>query len=170
VTLVQHPANPILAPVPAHPWESRNVYNCGVINHDGKIVLIYRAQGTDHTISRLDYAESTDGVHFRRLPEPAFVPKTPDEIKGVDHGFSDVGPSRHRHSQSGQKDAAIFPGKVNGRYVVFHRIPPSIWIAHSDDLDTWGDEREIMKPRPDSFDDWKLGAGGRRSRPSSAGS
>jgi predicted GH43/DUF377 family glycosyl hydrolase len=66
--LWRHPENPILEPVPGHPWESRNVYNCGVINHNGKIVLIYRAEGTDHTISRSGYAESTNGVHFRRLP------------------------------------------------------------------------------------------------------
>lgn len=180
--LLRHPANPILEPIPGHPWESRNVCNCGVITHDGKIVLIYRAQGGESNVSRLGYTESTDGLHFERRPEPVFAPETPEEIKGVEdprltvldgrvqmlytawspesipwrcqvarasttdfrtwqrHGIVIPGPDN--------KDAAIFPAKVAGRYVAFHRIPPSIWIARSDDLDTWGDEREIMKPRP----------------------
>lgn len=188
--LTRHPDNPILEPIPSHSWESRNVCNCGVIAHDGKIVLVYRAQGDDYPVSRLGHAESDDGVHFRRLPDPVFVPETPEESKGVEdprltkldgrvqmlytawspeaiqvarastmdfrawqrHGIVIPGPDN--------KDAALFPEQVGGRSVAFHRIPSSIWIARSDDLNTWGDEREIMKPRPGHFDAWKLGAGG----------
>jgi predicted GH43/DUF377 family glycosyl hydrolase len=58
------------------------------------------------------------------------------------------------------KDAALFPRKVNGRYCAFHRIPSSMWIAWSDDLVTWGDYQRIMDPRPGCYDDWRLGAGG----------
>ena len=36
------------------------------------------------------------------------------------------------------KDAALFPEKIGGRYVMFHRIPPAIWLAYSDDLITLG--------------------------------
>lgn len=188
--LTRHPANPILKPVPEHPWESRNVYNAAVIEHEGRIVLLYRAQGMASDISRLGYAVSDDGVHFERLDEPVFVPETPDETQGVEdprltlidgrfemfytawspdniqvarasttdfrtwerHGIAFAGPDN--------KDAALFPKKVNGRYVAFHRIPPSIWIAYSDDLETWGDYQEIMAPRPGHYDDLKLGAGG----------
>ena len=32
------------------------------------------------------------------------------------------------------KDAIIFPEKIDGKYVIYHRIEPSIWIAYSDDL------------------------------------
>ncbi len=77
--LTRHPENPILEPIPGHAWESRNLCNCGVITDDGPYVLIYRAQGGDSDISRLGFAESADGVHFTRLPEPVFVPATPDE-------------------------------------------------------------------------------------------
>jgi predicted GH43/DUF377 family glycosyl hydrolase len=58
------------------------------------------------------------------------------------------------------KDAAIFPEKIGGRYVMFHRIPPSIWLAYSDDLLHWGDYQKIMDPRPGNWDDLKIGAGG----------
>ena len=82
--LTRHPANPILEPIPEHPWESRNVYNAAVIEHEGRIVLIYRAQGTANDISRLGHAVSNDGVHFERSPEPVFVPETADEAQGVE--------------------------------------------------------------------------------------
>lgn len=165
-----------------------------MITDDGRIVLIYRAQGGDSDISRLGFAESADGVHFTRLPEPVFVPETPDEITGVEDPrltlldgrvqmlYTAWSPeaipwrcqiARASTTDFGKwerdgivipgpdnKDAALFPDKVAGRYVAFHRIPSSIWIARSDDLTTWGDEREIMAPRPGCFDAWKLGAGG----------
>jgi predicted GH43/DUF377 family glycosyl hydrolase len=188
--LDRHPANPILEPIPDHSWEARNVFNCGVLDHEGKVVLIYRGQGWDTDVSHLGYAESDDGVAFTRLPEPVFSPETPDEVNGVEdprltvldgriqmlytawspeaiqvgrasttdfhtwqrHGIAFPGPDN--------KDAALFPRKVNGRYVAFHRIPPSMWVAYSDDLVTWGDYQEIMAPREGCYDDLKLGAGG----------
>jgi beta-1,2-mannobiose phosphorylase / 1,2-beta-oligomannan phosphorylase len=190
VKLTRHPANPILKPIPEHPWESRNVFNNAVTQVGEKIILLYRGQGTENDISRLGYAESTDGVNFTRLPEPVFVPETPDEVQGVEdprltwldgrcqmlytawspqsiqvarasttdfhtwerHGIAFAGPDN--------KDAALFPAKIDGRYVAFHRIPRSIWLAYSDNLTTWTDYVEIMQPRHDAFDNLKLGAGG----------
>jgi len=188
--LVRHPANPILEPIAGHRWESRTVFNCGVINHGEEIVLIYRGQGHENNISRLGYAASKDGVRFERLPGPVFVPETPDEALGVEdprltlldgriqmlytawspqniqvarasttdfktwerHGVVLAGPDN--------KDGALFPRKINGRYCAFHRIPKSMWVAWSDDLETWGDYAKIMDPRPGYYDDLKLGAGG----------
>lgn len=51
------------------------------------------------------------------------------------------------------KDASLFPQKINGKYVMFHRRPPDIWISYSDDLKHWGDHRVVMKALPDS--DWE---------------
>jgi predicted GH43/DUF377 family glycosyl hydrolase len=188
--LIRHPDNPILQPIAGHPWESRNVFNCGVINHGNEVVLVYRGQGLGSDVSRLGYAWSSDGVHFERLPDPVFAPETLDEQNGVEdprltmldgriqmlytawspqniqvarastldfrtwdrHGIVFPGPDN--------KDAALFPRKVNGRYVAFHRIPSSMWIAWSDDLETWDDYQRIMDSRPDCYDNLKLGAGG----------
>ena len=58
------------------------------------------------------------------------------------------------------KDAAIFPERVGGRYAMFHRIPPAMWLAYSDDLHHWGDYQQIMVPRAGNWDAWKIGAGG----------
>ena len=53
-----------------HDWENRTVFNCGVAQIDGAIVLIYRAQGTASNVSRLGFAVSTDGFTFGRLDRP----------------------------------------------------------------------------------------------------
>lgn len=68
-----HNGEPILVPQ-GDGWEARGVFNPAAVMHNGKIVLIYRAQDKNLT-SRLGYAESTDGVHFVRRPEPIFGPK-----------------------------------------------------------------------------------------------
>jgi predicted GH43/DUF377 family glycosyl hydrolase len=182
--------NPILAPIAEHDWESRTVFNCGVTQIDGKVVLLYRAQGTESNVSRLGYAESTDGFHFTRRDEPVFVPEDETETWGVeDPRLTPIGDEHamlytawsplgiqvamastrdfatwRRHGivipGPDNKDAALFPEKIGGRWVMFHRIPPAIWLAYSDDLIHWGDYRKIMEPRPGHWDDWKIGAGG----------
>lgn len=58
------------------------------------------------------------------------------------------------------KDHALFPEQVGGRYVTFHRRPPSIWLAFSEDMRTWSDHAEIMRPRPGNWDGKRIGAGG----------
>lgn len=58
------------------------------------------------------------------------------------------------------KDHALFPAKVKGNYVSFHRRPPSIWLAFSKDMRQWGEHIEIMRPRPGLWDGKRVGAGG----------
>lgn len=204
--LVREKTNPLLEPIADHPWENRTVFNCGVTNWQDKVVLLYRAQGTANNVSRIGYAESTDGVNFTRLPEPVFVPELPEEEFGVeDPRLTWIGDTCHMYytawgpdTKSGRtgvdengypyawiqvnhastkdfktwerhgmvfdgpdnKDAALFPDKIGGRYCAFHRIPKSMWLAYSDDGKNFGDFVEILKPREGYYDDLKLGAGG----------
>jgi predicted GH43/DUF377 family glycosyl hydrolase len=58
------------------------------------------------------------------------------------------------------KDHVLFPRKINGQYVAFHRRPPAIWIAYSDDLKRWHNFRPVMQPRPEKWDCNRVGAGG----------
>lgn len=58
------------------------------------------------------------------------------------------------------KNAVIFPSRVNGRYAMFHRLDPDVYIAYSDDLRNWGENRLVMRPRNDSWDCVKIGAAG----------
>lgn len=58
------------------------------------------------------------------------------------------------------KDAAILPRRVGGRYVMFHRIDPDICITYSDDLRHWADIKAIIGPRMGKWDCLKVGAAG----------
>ena len=86
---------PILSPQ-GTTWESAGTFNPAIVSipipvhypapPDGdpkltKIVMLYRAQDASAT-SRLGYAESTDGIHFTRRPEPVLSPETDYEKDG----------------------------------------------------------------------------------------
>lgn len=61
------------------------------------------------------------------------------------------------------KDAAVFPEKINGKYGLFHRIEPDIWIDFSEDLvfneTKWVAGSILCSPRPNMWDDLKIGVG-----------
>src|SRR5436309_3739528 len=71
---------PILSPQ-GSTWESAGVFNPAVVLHNGKFVMLYRAQDASGT-SCLGYAESADGLHFTRRPEPVLSPEAPYEKDG----------------------------------------------------------------------------------------
>lgn len=56
------------------------------------------------------------------------------------------------------KDCVIFPEKFNGRYAIYHRVNPYIWICYSDDLVHWFDHNIIMRPE-EEWEYYKIGAG-----------
>lgn len=71
---------PILTPQ-GNAWESAGTFNPAVVLHNGKFVMLYRAQDAAGT-SRLGYAESTDGIHFSRRPAPVLSPEAEYEKDG----------------------------------------------------------------------------------------
>jgi beta-1,2-mannobiose phosphorylase / 1,2-beta-oligomannan phosphorylase len=62
------------------------------------------------------------------------------------------------------KDACIFPEKVNGQYLVLHRIDPQLCADFVDSLDFTKSRItrciELMSPRPGMWDSEKIGIGG----------
>lgn len=59
------------------------------------------------------------------------------------------------------KDASLLPEKINGRYLMFHRRHPDIWVAFSDDLKSWDTHQRIMGPVPESnWESDKIGLAG----------
>lgn len=189
--LQRHLANPILKPKPLHEWESLNVFNCGVVHHNGLFHMFYRAQGVDY-VSHIGYAVSADGIHFNRLQEPVLSPYDEWDTRGVedpritylaDEGrfvmaytaYSPLGITPMFAESTNlitwrrigplvigedNKDHVLFPRRIGGRYVSFHRRPPSLWLAYSVDLETWGDFEPVLAPRADSWDCNRVGAGG----------
>jgi len=189
LTLTRYPGNPLLVPSPLNAWETDNVFNAAMARHNGLIYMHYRAQGLDR-ISRIGCAISSDGYHFNRLLEPVLAPANEFEAFGVEDPriteldgvfymlYTAYSPHGTRVSlarstnliawerlgvvlpDEDNKDAALFPEKIGGRYAMFHRRPPDIWLAYSDDLLHWTDHQIIMQPRPGQWDSVRVGAGG----------
>lgn len=62
------------------------------------------------------------------------------------------------------KDASLFPKKIGGKYVFFHRINGNIWIDYRDKLE-FGEGNYLageilMEPNKDSWDNHKIGIAG----------
>ena len=81
--LQRYPGNPILKPNPYNDWEALNVFNPGVIHHNGLFHMFYRAQGLDY-VSSIGYAVSVDGFQFNRLQQPVATGQDDWETRGVE--------------------------------------------------------------------------------------
>lgn len=128
------PSSSFLDPIlktPAH-WEALHTFNPAAIVRDGKIYVLYRAEDSSgameiggHT-SRLGLAESSDGIHFTRRPEPVFYP-APDNQQA-------------REWPGGVEDPRIVESP-EGLYVLtytqWNRETYSVGIATSPDLTHW---------------------------------
>ena len=70
--LTRYPGNPILSPVPEHPWEDLAVFNPAAWYdaRTGQVLLLYRA-AESHPEYKCSFglATSRDGYHFERASE-----------------------------------------------------------------------------------------------------
>ncbi len=163
--LTRYSLNPILEKNPDNHWEAGSVFNPSILYDNGIFRMVYRATNdikikeTGGYVSSIGYAESTDGIRFKRSTNPLIVPDQEYEIglgcedprvtkvdntyflyytavKGVGkekevrialatstdfkvwqkHGI--VGPATR------SKAAALFPEKINGKYVMFYTWMP----------------------------------------------
>lgn len=123
---------PVLSP--QDEWETRGVEDPRVtyLEDEGRFIMAYTAYSPKGITPM--FAESTNLITWRRIG-PLVV--------GEDN-----------------KDHVLFPRKIRGRYVSFHRRPPAIWIAWSNDLVEWRDFQVVMEPRQDNWDCKRVGAGG----------
>lgn len=182
--------NPILRPKKQNDWESKLVFNPAAVYANGLFHLLYRAVGEDN-ISRIGYAVSSNGYEFFRFDKPVFTPMGIMESKGCEDprlvslegrfymtytAYSMKGVRVSLASTKNfiqwerygvvipdmeNKDAVLFPEKINGRYVMLHRpmeAPRSIWIAYSDDLIRWDNFKKIIEPVPGKWDEVGIGS------------
>lgn len=112
-------------------WESNDTFNPAAALINGKIVVLYRSEdksgvGIGFRTSRLGYAASLDGLHFKRDKKPVFYPAEDSQKKYEWPG--------------GCEDPRVAVTK-DGTYVVFYtqwnRDLPRLGVATSKDLKTW---------------------------------
>lgn len=73
-------SSPVLSPQGTD-FESAGTFNPAVVEKDGMIVMLYRAQDKKG-VSRLGYAVSNDGIRFQRSTNPVLGPEAPYEKGG----------------------------------------------------------------------------------------
>jgi predicted GH43/DUF377 family glycosyl hydrolase len=156
--------------------------------------IIHRGMIHLTSISHLRAAVSTDGQHFQLNSKPALKGSGPYETFGVEDAritriedaycVTYTGASHHgvttclartRDFETFEKlgvmfapdnkDIALFPQKINGRYYTLHRPSPrhlgtmAIWLASSDNLLDWGDHHTVISTRAGFWDCERVGAG-----------
>ncbi len=74
ILLEKHAANPLIAPNQNHSWEAFTTFNPSAVYLDGKVHILYRAQGYDY-VSSIGYAISHDGMMIhQRFDQPIYEP------------------------------------------------------------------------------------------------
>jgi beta-1,2-mannobiose phosphorylase / 1,2-beta-oligomannan phosphorylase len=85
IQVQRNKANPILIPDESNWWESKAVFNCGILHHEQRIHMLYRAIGEyEKYVSRLGYASSSDGFRFERSKKAAMTPYEEYEKYGIE--------------------------------------------------------------------------------------
>jgi predicted GH43/DUF377 family glycosyl hydrolase len=156
--------------------------------------LILRPGATYLTsISHLRLARSRDGIRFQIADAPAIEAANAYETFGVEDpritcidgvyyiayiGVSPVGVTTCLAStrdfvsferrgvifHPDNKDVALFPAGIEGRYYALHRPHSSlflrndIWLAESCDLVCWGNHRYLIGTRDGMWDETRIGA------------
>jgi Predicted glycosylase len=75
---------PLIEPDPSLAWEAGGVFAPAVIHENGVWKMLYRAYGED-MISRLGYAESDDGIEWKKDKKPRVIPDNTNlEYSGIE--------------------------------------------------------------------------------------
>jgi len=156
--------------------------------------VVYRGKDYLSTMSHIRIARSRDGVHFTVDDHPFIYPVSGAERYGCEDArvvrvdgryllnftvisedswctmlaetedFTSV-TRRGIIFHPENKDVAIFPEKVGGKYIALHRPnnlgfgKASIWYAESPDLLHWGNHRCLARPRDMKWEAVKIGGG-----------
>jgi predicted GH43/DUF377 family glycosyl hydrolase len=201
IKLERYEKNPIMTSN-GHKWENLNVSNAGAAVLDGKVYLIYRAEGEERRsdtnswpVTRLGLAVSENGYDISYRHEyPVFdrdinnmyckfgcedprVSKIGDDYYIVFTGMTELGqtgdflmysktkdfkdftPPERLMPELEQRTSGLLPGKIDGRFCLFHRPMPNMWVSYSEDLKNWSGSRCILQLKPGSWYEKKLGIG-----------
>ena len=156
--------------------------------------VVYKGNDFLSSISHLRIARSSDGENFTVDDKPFIAPDSAENEYGVEDPRITFIDNRYYinytivskdswctalsvtddfisyeylgiifHPEN--KDVAIFPEKVNEKYLAFHRPnnsgfgKASIWFAESPDLIHWGKHRCMIRPRDMFWEGGKIGGG-----------
>jgi predicted GH43/DUF377 family glycosyl hydrolase len=156
--------------------------------------VTYKGKDYLTTVSHIRLARSTDGFNFIVEDKPFMYPVQENEKYGVEDARVSFIEGRYYINYTAvssdswatalavtddfvqikrlglifhpeNKDVALFPEKVAGKYIALHRPnnsgfgKASIWYAESPDLIHWGNHQCILRPRDIPWESVKIGGG-----------
>ncbi len=177
--LTRYEGNPILTPE-MMPFPCYTVMNAGVTRFEGDVLLMLRVESCER-MTKFYIARSKDGIHFDVNPEPInyefpdaelFGTNMFDtritEMDGVYYIFHArwtrlgcminlatttdfVNYKKIYHSLPANRNAVLFPEKINGNYARLERPQDingsgRIWYSESPDLQYWGNSMPVDLP------------------------
>ncbi len=178
VKLVRSPNNPIIEPRPEMPWESMATFNPGAVKSGEITHILYRAVNEHSVSSLGYATTTDGETILDRSVEPVLSPGDPWEELGCEDpritafegtfyvfytAYSRRGPrialasttdfrSYTRYGVVGpdydDKDAALFPEPIDGKFVVVHRIAPNLELVFLDSIE----QMERVSQNPTSKD------------------
>lgn len=147
-TLEKRFEKPVYEPDENNPYEEFGVEDARIVQLDGTYYIVYNAPSIyryrEKTVNAWDHmnvpwrlrcslAQTDDFTTYKRL--------------GVI--LPDID----------SKDGVLFPEKINGQYVLLHRIFPNMWISFSDSITHFEKGTVLAKTRVGKWDSERIGAG-----------
>src|SRR5208337_1852947 len=164
IKLIRSPNNPIIEPRPKMTWESMGTFNPGAVEGSGITHILYRAVNEQRISSLGYATTTDGETIIQRSVEPVLAPNDAWEELGCEDpritaldgrfyvfytAYSRSGPrvalasttdfrNYERYGVVGpdldDKDAALFPQFIHGKFAVVHRIEPNIEVAFYDSV------------------------------------
>ncbi|MDR7560487.1 MAG: glycosidase [Armatimonadota bacterium] len=152
VRVVERSPRPVFEPALNNPWERLGVEDPRVTFLDGRYFICYTAASLYPALRpvrrRGPSPFDDNGVPWRTR---IAIATTRDFVL-----FRRVGLA---FRQWDDKNGALFPARIRGRYYLLHRIFPNIHLGTSLDLRRWRDLGPILTVRPGSWDSNRIGPG-----------
>jgi predicted GH43/DUF377 family glycosyl hydrolase len=139
---------------PEYDYEVKGVEDPRIIKLDGIYYLFYSAYNGNETL--VAYAKSNDLINFKKMGiiTPKFTWDEAEDLFRNAHVRQE-----YRHYEAlfkdihgakvllWEKDACLFPKKINGKFAFLHRIMPGMQILYFDDFSQLTDDfwREYLK-------------------------
>ncbi|MFH1846468.1 MAG: glycosidase [Candidatus Omnitrophota bacterium] len=135
---------PVFCPDPENDMESSGVEDPRLTRIGDRIYLNYTAYGTN---TGMAYPVHGVQIGITSISVSDFLEKKWNWAKRFYPFF-----------RVDNKNSFLFPEKIKGKYVMIHRIPPHMWIAYSDDMKVWDNQKILMSPKFE-WEHFKIGGG-----------
>ncbi len=152
VDVIERRPHPVFEPAVGNEWERLGTEDPRVSAFDGRYYLCYTAASLYPAVTRVR----------RTRPSPFAEEGVPWRVRiaiATTRDFTRFRRVGLAFRQWDNKNGALFPGRIRGKYYLVHRIFPNIHLGVSSDLRRWHNLGPLLAVRPGHWDSNRIGAG-----------